>query len=173
MLASNAMRLVAPARHAAAAGRVLLVSSKLQQGPAQLRGHPWNTRAEATDAAQTGKTRCLTMVLGLALASPHVLCSSRNLVWSDKRCDPPAALTMLACHYASHRTLCSQLHAGTSQLSPVYLCCCCPPAIAAEYAGPPPLFTGFNIYKGKGAVTVKPMRPRWSTMESGAFKLDK
>lgn len=35
------------------------------------------------------------------------------------------------------------------------------------------MFTAFQIYKGKGAMTVKPVRPRWTTTEGGAWKLDK
>jgi hypothetical protein len=78
MLSGYAMRLVAPARHAAVAGRVL-VGSKIQQGPAQLHRHPWSTRAEATDAAQTGKAPGLPEVTiticGLQVGWLLVLCS--------------------------------------------------------------------------------------------------
>jgi hypothetical protein len=44
---------------------------------------------------------------------------------------------------------------------------------AADGSGGVPVFTGFQIYKGKGAMTVKPVRPKWATTEGGAWKLDK
>jgi hypothetical protein len=45
--------------------------------------------------------------------------------------------------------------------------------MAAAYSGSPPCFTAFNIYKGKGALSVKPMKPKWSAVPNGGWKLDK
>eukprot|EP00775_Hariotina_reticulata_P006411 gene6411-6642_t len=35
------------------------------------------------------------------------------------------------------------------------------------------VFTSFNVYKAKGALNAKPVKPRWTQLDKGAFKLEK
>jgi hypothetical protein len=36
-----------------------------------------------------------------------------------------------------------------------------------------PVFTSFNVYKAKGALNAKPIKPRWNRTEKGGYKMEK
>ncbi|KAF8069549.1 WHY1 [Scenedesmus sp. PABB004] len=43
----------------------------------------------------------------------------------------------------------------------------------AAQAGPPPVFTAFSVYKTKGALNVRPIKPTWGNTSGGAFKIER
>lgn len=45
-----------------------------------------------------------------------------------------------------------------------------PDEVATQTA---PIFVSWSVYKSKGALSVKPVKPRWTTTSGGAFQLDR
>lgn len=48
-----------------------------------------------------------------------------------------------------------------------------PEAAAAGAGQSPPVYTQWTVYKTRGAVAVKPVRPRWITIPNGGWKMER
>lgn len=42
-----------------------------------------------------------------------------------------------------------------------------------DTGGSGPVFVSYDVYKGKGAMSVKPIPPKWEQLEKGGFKLQR
>lgn len=42
-----------------------------------------------------------------------------------------------------------------------------------ETSGSTPVYATFGVYKGKGALNVRPVKPQWTVLDNGAWKVDR